>query len=119
MEPSQVEEELCELISTGLISTEMDGEHILEERLHVLRAAAADAGRRTRGRKPDSANKATSLAGSHAGLYILSRRGEELADLNDPDFFPKIFPCLFPSGRGGPRVRDDQEEGMRDMGLAG
>jgi hypothetical protein len=119
MEPSQVEEELCELTSTGLISTEMDGEHTPEERLHILRAAAADAGRRTRGRKPDSANKATSLAGSHAGLYILSRRGEELADSNDPDFFPKTFPCLFPSGRGGPRVRDNEEEGMRDTGPAG
>jgi hypothetical protein len=119
MDPDQVEEELCELTSTGLISTEMDGEHTPEERLRIIRAAAADAGRRTRGRKPDSASKATRLAGSNTGLYILSRRGEELADSNDPDFFPKTFPCLFPSGRGGPRVRDEQEEGMQDTGQAG
>jgi hypothetical protein len=39
--------------------------------------------------------------------FIINRRGEEYADSNDPDFFPKAFPCLFPWGRGGPKVVEE------------
>jgi hypothetical protein len=35
--------------------------------------------------------------------FIANRRGEAFADSNESDFFPKTFPCLFPSGIGGPK----------------
>ncbi|KAL0929934.1 uncharacterized protein CTRU02_215143 [Colletotrichum truncatum] len=39
MDPRRIDEELSELTSTGLMATEVSGEHSLQERLRILREA--------------------------------------------------------------------------------
>jgi hypothetical protein len=46
--------------------------------------------------------------------YIHIRRGNEFADTNDIQFWPKTFPTLFPYGVGGARVRKLPELRTRD-----
>lgn len=35
--------------------------------------------------------------------FIVSRHGDDFEDTFALNFFPKVFPCLFPWGKGGPR----------------
>lgn len=35
--------------------------------------------------------------------FIVSRHGVEFEDSSHPDYFPRMFPTLFPFGEGGPR----------------
>lgn len=46
--------------------------------------------------------------------FIVSRHGDDFEDTFAVDFFPKVFPCLFPRGRGGPRNLDTESEAERD-----
>jgi hypothetical protein len=115
--PRQIEQELSELTSTGLMSTEMEGEHSPLERLRMLQRATMEPGRRYRGRKPGHNSEGISIAYDSTEPLLVSRRGEEYADTNDPDFFPKAFPCLFPWGRGGPKVLADNDDGEEEANL--
>ncbi|KAF6806949.1 hypothetical protein CPLU01_15849, partial [Colletotrichum plurivorum] len=115
MHPRQIHEEICEITSTGLVNIEPNPEHTPEERLRVLRQATVISGRRYRGRKPRGLHAGASLASNSTEPFIICRRGEEFADSNDPDFFPKAFPCLFPWGRGGPKVLHNEDEREADL----
>ena len=63
------------------------------------------------------------IHGSSELPFIRVSRGSEFADAFSPNYFPKIFPCCFPYGRGGPQVVDRNEEGnpanplLRNMSL--
>ncbi|GKT88590.1 hypothetical protein Ct61P_06440 [Colletotrichum tofieldiae] len=70
MDPRRIEEELSELTSTGLMSTEITGEHSPQERLRILRNATTQGTRRWRGRKPKDANEETNLRYKDAEPYI-------------------------------------------------
>jgi hypothetical protein len=110
MEPRHIEQELSELVSTGLMATEAEGEYSPRERLRILRKALTIGGRRYRGRKPRGERQGVTLWGNDMEPYIINRHGEDLVNPNDVDFFPKTFPCLFPWGRGGPKALEDEEE---------
>ncbi|KAF6781542.1 hypothetical protein CSOJ01_16073, partial [Colletotrichum sojae] len=86
------------------MTTEATSELSPKERLWKFQQAMTESDRRWRGRKPNNHRTGTSLAAHSTDPFIVSRRGEEFADSNDPDFFPKAFPCLFPWGRGGPKA---------------
>ena len=46
--------------------------------------------------------------------YIHVRHGNEFADMNDLEFWPKTFPTLFPHGVGGARITRLPETATRD-----
>jgi hypothetical protein len=46
--------------------------------------------------------------------YIHARHGNEFADMNDLEFWPKTFPTLFPYGVGGARIKRLPETTTRD-----
>ncbi|KAK1521590.1 hypothetical protein CABS01_16520 [Colletotrichum abscissum] len=114
MDPRRVEEELSELTSTGLMATEIAGEHSPQERLRLLRKATMRGCQWRRGQKRKNDTEDTRLRYRDTEAYIVSSRSGDFADSNDPDFFPKTFPCLFPWGRGGPRILE--EEGDDEYG---
>jgi hypothetical protein len=97
----QIEREVTELTSTGLMGTEMEGEYSVQERLRQLRTMLGDIGPRDNQRRADFHASNTLVAESNRP-FIANRRGEAFADSNKGDFFPKTFPCLFPWGTGGP-----------------
>lgn len=98
----QIEREVTELTSTGLMGTEMEGEYSVQERLRQLRTMLGDIGPRDNQRRADFHASNTLVAESNRP-FIANRRGEAFADSNEGDFFPKTFPCLFPWGTGGPK----------------
>ncbi|KAF6783348.1 hypothetical protein CSOJ01_15909, partial [Colletotrichum sojae] len=116
MDPRHITEEISEITSTGLLSTEETGDMPLPQKLAMLRKAAGEEDGRWRGRKPDGASERYTVVGTGETPYIVSRRGEEFADSNDPDFFPKAFPCLFPWGRGGPKALPQEAGKGRSQG---
>jgi hypothetical protein len=114
--PAQaLERELEELTSTGLMNTEMEGEYSPQERLRQMRRALATDGLGDRQRRVDFKSTNTLLTDGHNPV-IANKRGEELVDSNDPDFFPKTFPSLFPWGSGGPKNVLQQIEGDAEPG---
>jgi hypothetical protein len=102
MNPGQIEREISELTSTGLMSTDMSGEYSVQERLRQLRSAIANIESRDRQRRTDLGFSNT-LVTEASQPFIASRHGEAFSDSNEPEFFPKTFPCLFPWGTGGPK----------------
>ncbi|GJC89505.1 hypothetical protein ColLi_12343 [Colletotrichum liriopes] len=116
MDPRHIEEELEELKSTGMMGAAGAGEYSPQERLRLLRNATLEGGQQRRGRKPTSSNAEGNRVTYDDGMrpYIISQRGEDPADTNDSDFFPKTFPCLFPWGRGGPRPLDSTDADKQD-----
>ncbi|KAK2005446.1 hypothetical protein LZ32DRAFT_673453, partial [Colletotrichum eremochloae] len=118
MDPRHIEEELEELKSTGLMAVAGAGEYSPQERLRMLRNATFEGRSGQRGRKPNNyGTQSTRVAyNDETEPYIVNQRGEDLVDTNDPDFFPKTFPCLFPWGRGGPRGHDARDTETADQG---
>ena len=118
MSPDQIEREVTELTSTGLMGTEMEGEYSVQERLRELRnmtIGPLDNQRRT---NPNTSN---TLVTEGNKPFIASRHGEVFADSNEAEFFPKAFPCLFPWGTGGPKniITPEEEETAADDNEAG
>jgi hypothetical protein len=102
MSLGQMEQEITELTSTGLMSTEMEGEYTVQERLRQLRNMMEIIGPRDNQRRTNlDANSTLMTEGNKP--FIANRRGEAFADSNETEFFPKSFPCLFPWGTGGPK----------------
>lgn len=111
MQEHEIEVELEELRSTGLLNIDSSNDHSLQERVQILQDATLGLNqRRQRGPKPQDSSTSTSLRTGEQP-FIVSRRGEDFADYSDPDFFPKTFPCLFPWGRGGPLVLASNNQG--------
>ena len=113
-----VEQEVDELTSTGLMNTDKEGEFSLQDRLREMRSAMDTGGISGYRRGADSAVTNT-LVTEGQSPAIVNRRGEDIADSNDPEFDPKTFPCLFPWGLGGPKNlrehnTDDDGHGNRD-----
>jgi hypothetical protein len=102
MSEEQIEREVTELTSTGLMGTEMEGEYSVQERLRQLRTMLGDTNPRGNQRNADF-NVSNTLVAESTRPFIANRRGEAFADSNEGDFFPKTFPCLFPWGTGGPK----------------
>jgi hypothetical protein len=100
MSVDQIEREVTELTSTGLMSTDMEGEYSVQERLRELRNMTI--GLRDNQRRTEF-NTSNTLVTEGNKPFIASRHGEAFADSNEPEFFPKAFPCLFPWGTGGPK----------------
>ena len=118
MSPDQIEREVTELTSTGLMSTEMEGEYSVQERLRELRnMTIGPLGNQRR----TSSNTSNMLVTEGNKPFIASRRGEVFADSNEAEFFPKAFPCLFPWGTGGPKniTMSAEEETAADDNEAG
>ena len=102
MSLGQMEQEITELTSTGLMSTEMEGEYTVQERLRQLRNMMGSIGPRDNQRRTNfDANNTLVTEGNKP--FIANRHGEAFADSNEAEFFPKSFPCLFPWGTGGPK----------------
>jgi hypothetical protein len=102
MSVGQIEREMSELTSTGLMNTGIEGEYSIQERLRQLRNTMASTGPRDNQRRTDF-KVSNSLVTESNTPFIASRHGEAFADSNEPEFFPKTFPCLFPWGTGGPK----------------
>jgi hypothetical protein len=118
MSLDQIEREVTELTSTGLMGTEIEGEYSVQERLRELRnmtIGPLDNQRRT---NPNTSN---TLVTEGNKPFIASRHGEAFADSNEAEFFPKAFPCLFPWGTGGPKniITPEEEETAADDNEAG
>jgi hypothetical protein len=102
MSLGQMEQEMTELTSSGLMSTEMEGELSIQERLRQVRKMVGNIGPQDNRRRTDF-NVNNTLVTEGNKPFIASRHGEAFADSNDAEFFPKTFPCLFPWGTGGPK----------------
>jgi hypothetical protein len=97
-----MEQEITELTSTGLMSAEMEGEYTVQERLRQLRNMMGSIGPQDKQRRTNfDADNTLVTEGNKP--FIANRHGEAFADSNEPEFFPKSFPCLFPWGTGGPK----------------
>jgi hypothetical protein len=100
MSLGQIEQEITELTSTGLMSAEMEGEYTVQERLRQLRNMMESIGPQDKQRRTNfDANNTLVTEGNKP--FIANRHGEAFADSNEAEFFPKSFPCLFPWGTGG------------------
>ena len=93
MSVGQIEREVTELTSTGLMCTEM--EYSVQERLRQLRTMLGSTGPWDNQRRADF-NVSNTLVAESNRPFIANQRGEAFADSNESDFFPKTFPCLFP-----------------------
>ena len=113
MSVQQIEREVTELTSTGIMGTKMEGGYSVQERLRQLRTMLGDTGPRDNQRRTDF-NVSNSLVTESNRPFIANRHGEAFADSNEGDFFPKTFPCLFPWGTGGPKnmTMSSDEEAM-------
>ncbi|KAF6807890.1 hypothetical protein CPLU01_15745 [Colletotrichum plurivorum] len=123
MYPRNIEIELSELTSTGLLSVaNNNNEHGVADRLRLMRGAMVETVYRSRGCKPRDYAAGTTTLNAESGTsdpYIISRRPEEFTDSNDEHFFPKTFPCLFPWGRGGPIPLPDNNANTENVNNGG
>jgi hypothetical protein len=103
LDPRHIEQELAEMVSTGMLGLDETADYGPRERLRLFRAGLDQTDRRHRGKKRRRNDDGIGYFAGTMEPFIINRRGEEYPDSNDPDFFPKTFPCLFPWGRGGPR----------------
>jgi hypothetical protein len=113
-----IEQELDELISTGLMNTEREGEFSLQDRLRQMRDALATHGLGGHQRRAQWEATNALVTDGHTPV-IANQRGGDIADSNDPEFFPKTFPCLFPWGSGGPKngpAEHDESNGEEGSG---
>jgi hypothetical protein len=107
LDPRHIEQELVEMVSTGMLGLDATADHSPRERLRLFQAGMAQDERRHQARKRRRVDDGVGYSVGTMESFIINRRGEEYADSNDPDFFPKAFPCLFPWGRGGPKVVEE------------
>ncbi|KAJ4176325.1 hypothetical protein NW759_017543, partial [Fusarium solani] len=80
----------------------------------------ADRATGERGRSGGWAGSASVRQGLGLEPYISVSRGDDFADSNDPWFFAKTFPTLFPFGTGGPRLAEESllvDGGGTDTGI--
>lgn len=110
-----IEEELIEMVSTGMLGLDETADHGPRERLRWVQASLDQTDGRHRGKKRRRSEGGIGYFAGTTEPFIINQRGEEYVDSNDPDFFPKTFPCLFPWGRGGPKLAEDAGVGFTDV----
>ena len=113
-----IEQELAELTSTGLMNTEREGEFSVQDRLRQMRDALGTQGLGGHQRRAQWEATNALVTDGHTPV-IANQRGGDIADSNDPEFFPKTFPCLFPWGSGGPKngpAEHDESNGKEGSG---